>query len=171
MNEKLAHELHIPRWDEIPDMGLYMEQVVSLVNHALGPAVSEISYAPLTPNMVNNYVKAKIVGAPTNKKYDRLSVAQIIVVYLLKMCYSTEEASKLIDTGMAIARPNILYNRFCRAIEDAMRSVFEGNIALSNEHLPDRRLRYLLGNFALSFACKFYVQKVFLRDNTEEKGV
>ena len=163
--KKLIHELHIPRWNEIPDMGLYMEQVISLVNSVLGPTVDEISYAPLTPNMVNNYVKAKIVGAPSNKKYSRLSVAQIIVVYLLKMCFSTEEASKLIGIGMKMGRPNIIYNRFCKAIENAMRSVFDGNITLSDEHLPDRRFRYLLGNFALAFTCKFYVKKMFLKDD------
>ena len=163
MEHKLEMELHIPRWDQLPDMGLYMEQVVSLVNSTFGPACSDISYPPLTPNMVNNYVKAKIVEAPVNKRYGKLSVAQIIVVYILKMCYSTEEAGRLIEIGMEIGRPNIVYNRFCKAIEDAMQNVFGGEIYLSDEALPDRRYRYLMGNFALSFACKFYVHKVFLQ--------
>ena len=161
MDNQLKHKLHIPRWDELPDMGLYMEQVVSLVNSAIGPTMSEIGYPPLTSNMVNNYVKAKIVDAPVNKRYSRLSIAMIIVIYLLKMVYYTDEAHRLIQNGREMGRPSIVYNRFCRAVESAMQSVFDGSISLSDEHLPDRRMKYLMGNFALSFACKFYVQKVF----------
>ena len=171
MNSNKKTELHIPRWEQLPDMGLYMEQVVSLVNSTLGGTFDQISYAPLTSNMVNNYVKAKIVEAPVNKKYGRLSVAMIMVVYILKMCFSTEEVSQLIASGMELGRHNILYNRFCRAIEDAMRSVFSGDIRLSDEGLPDRRLKYLMGNFALTFACKFYVHKMFLQKQNETEGV
>jgi len=171
MDNKLKHELKIPRWDQIPDMGLYMEQVISFVNTALGPSLEEISYPPLTSNMVNNYVKAKIVEAPVNKRYSRLSVAMIIVVYILKMCYSTDEVSQLLGIGVKLVHPKIVYNRFCKAVETAVRDVFEGKIYLSDEGLPDRRYRYLLGNFALSFACKFYVHKVFLEGKDTVRGV
>lgn len=164
MENGLLHEFKIPRWEQLPGMGLYMEQVVELVNSALGPACGEIGYPPLTSNMVNNYVKARIVEPPVNKRYSRLSVAMIIVVYILKMCYFTDEISKLLEIGISLGNRRIVYNRFCKALEGAMSSVFGGRISLCDEGLPDRRFRYLLGNFALSFACKFYVHKVFLQE-------
>lgn len=156
--------LNIPRWEELPDIGLYMDQVVSYVLTVIKPVFEDGVSAALTPNMVNNYVKAKLVDAPIGKKYGRLAIAMIIVVCVLKVCYTTEEINKLISTSLGLGtKPNVLYNRFCRAIEGAVESVFSGNISLSDASLPDRRLKYLMGNFALSFACKFYVKKRFLQ--------
>ena len=68
MNKKLTNELKIPRWDELPEIDLYMDQLLSFIRESIGAAFDEIGYAPLTANMVNNYVKARIVEAPKNKR-------------------------------------------------------------------------------------------------------
>ena len=108
---------HIPRWEELPAVDLYMEQMITLINGQLGDFFSRVGVSLITKNMINNYVKAKIVNAPVNKRYPRTSVAMIIVVYILKSCYETEDVGKLIRMGLDLDAGNqLVYDRFCEAI-------------------------------------------------------
>ena len=50
-------EIHLPRWDELPELDLYMDQVVTLVERYLNPLMSQSKEKLLTKSMVNNYVK------------------------------------------------------------------------------------------------------------------
>ena len=161
IHDDTIKNFHIPRWNELPTLDLYMDQVIALIDTTLGAFFSEIGAASLTKNMVNNYVKAKIVDAPVNKKYPKLSVAMIIVVYILKNCYATDEIGKLIKLGISLEATEITYNRFCEAIENAVSDVFSGRVSICNEEIPGRDNKYLMENFALSFACKVYVQRTF----------
>lgn len=119
--------------------------------------------------MVNNYVKAKIVDAPVKKKYPRLSVAMIIVVCILKNCYATEEIGRLIRLGISLQDTARTYDRFCEAMENAVRLVFSGEVHLREESIPGRDNKYLMENFALSFAGKLYVQCMFLYPQPDTK--
>ena len=164
MKNKAAN-FHIPRWEELPAVDLYMEQVITLVNASLGDFFGCVGIAPVTKNMINNYVKAKIVQAPVNKRYPRISVAMIIVVYILKSCYETEDVGKLIRMGVDLdAGVELTYNRFCEAIENAVRDVFSGEVHIRDKQIAGRERKYLMENFALSFACKYYVQMNFLSE-------
>ena len=90
-------------------------------------------------------------------------MAMIVVIYLLKSCYSTEEIRKLIELGLSLSGNEITYNRFCDAIENAMFAVFGGSVHIEDMAEKGREQRYLMDNFALSFACKMYVQFVLKR--------
>ena len=125
IHDDTIKNFHIPRWNELPTQDLYMDQVIALIDTTLGAFFSEIGAASLTKNMVNNYVKAKIVDAPVNKKYPKLSVAMIIVVYILKNCYATDEIGKLIKLGISLEATEITYNRFCEAIENVFPMFFQ----------------------------------------------
>lgn len=169
MEKNPAAAFHIPRWDQLPAVDLYMEQVITLIHAALGDFFGSVGIAPITKNMINNYVKAKIVQAPVNKRYPRLSVAMIIVVYILKCCYETDDVGKLIRMGLDLeAGLETTYNRFCEAIENALNDVFGGEVHIRDEQIAGRERKYLMENFALSFACKCYVQMNFLE--TTENG-
>ena len=53
---------HIPRWNELPTVELYLDQVVKLINGVLAPYIN-FNLDPkdeselLTKTMINNYVK------------------------------------------------------------------------------------------------------------------
>ena len=149
----------IPRWEQLPAVDLYMDQVVAFVNSGMGRFFRHVGCQPLTKNMVNNYVKAKIIVPPVNKKYDRVSLAMIIVVYLLKTCFSTEEVARLIKLGQALPNNAATYDRFCASVESALYSVFSGRIHVDDVNKKGRERRYLMDNFALAFACKAYVHR------------
>ena len=165
--EQEIQALELPAWEILPDIGLYMDQVVTLMDRTFSPALPK---GEMTKSMVNNYVKSKIVDAPVNKKYPRLSVAMLVVVCILKNCYATEEIGKLIRLGISLQDTQITYNRFCEAIENAVRLVFDGEIHVREEALPGRDNKYLMENFALSFASKLYVQCMFLYPREQDKS-
>ena len=155
MDHRQADSFHIPRWEELPAVDLYMEQVITLIHSNLGAFFEQVGIQPITKNMINNYVKAKIVQAPVNKRYPRISVAMIIVVYILKSCYETEDVGKLIRMGVDLeAGVPLTYNRFCDAIENAVKAVFSGEVHIKDMQIPGRERKYLMENFALSFASK-----------------
>ena len=68
----------LPRWNELPDLELYMDQVTSLVGRYLKDD------RELTASMVNNYVKHKAMPAPVRKKYTREHLAYLVVICTLK---------------------------------------------------------------------------------------
>lgn len=156
--ENIPSEFHIPRWEELPNIDLYMDQVTVFIRSNLGSFFDFIGLPSLTKSMINNYVKARIIDPPVNKKYGILSMAMIVVVYILKSCYSTEEIRKLIDIGLELPNNQITYNRFCNAVESAVKAVFSGSIHVEDVNERGRERRYLVDTFALSFACKIYVQ-------------
>lgn len=159
---------HLPRWEELPNLDLYMDQVIAFVDGAIGDLFRKIDAPLLTKSMVNNYVKARIIEAPINKKYSKIAVASAIVVCILKSNFSVEEIGTLIRLGMGLGPVPVTYDRFCDAIEEALREVFCGNISLQNNYEKGRENRYLMGNFALSFACKYYTQLSFLSHQKKE---
>ncbi|MBO5517046.1 MAG: DUF1836 domain-containing protein [Firmicutes bacterium] len=166
MDHRQADSFHIPRWEELPAVDLYMEQVITLIHSNLGAFFEQVGIQPITKNMINNYVKAKIVQAPVNKRYPRIAVAMIIVVYILKSCYETEDVGKLIRMGVDLeAGVPLTYDRFCDAIENAVKAVFSGEVHIKDMQIPGREQKYLMENFALSFASKYYVQMNFLNHN------
>ncbi len=77
----------IPSWDGLPAIELYMDQVIILLNQYLGMIQDGESEA-ITKNMINNYVKMKVVPAPVKKKYSRTHIAYFILVCLMKQVFS-----------------------------------------------------------------------------------
>ena len=71
---------HCPRWRELPDMDLYMDQVVTLLNSSLQLFTQPHQGKPITSTMINNYVKHGIVNAPIKKRYMKRHVAYLFVV-------------------------------------------------------------------------------------------
>ena len=55
-----ARDYRMPRYKEIPNVGLYLEQTVKYINECLAPI--EIS---ITPSMLSNYVKKGYIDKKT----------------------------------------------------------------------------------------------------------
>ena len=70
---------HYPLWEELPEIELYLDQVLLYVNQ-----VTQSTLGPndkgLTASMVNNYVKHGHVAKPIKKKYNAAQVARLIEI-------------------------------------------------------------------------------------------
>ena len=83
----------LPEWDELPDFGLYMDQLVTYVARTF-PGIS--GRLDLTSSMINNYVKAGLIDKPTGKKYSREALAQLLMISLMKVSTPLDVMNKIL---------------------------------------------------------------------------
>jgi len=152
--------IRLPRWAELPDIDLYLEQVLSLLDKWLGDSFYYEGKKMMTKTMVNNYVKQKVINPPINKRYDRLSVASLFVVCILKTVYRMDDIAKLIHLALEVNAPDVSYDRFCDAVEQAVSIIYSG------EAFPGRgtlnEAQYLLQVVTQSFACTCFARDSYL---------
>ena len=78
-------------WDMIPDIGLYMDQVITLITRMYEPLYGEATEGYLSASMINNYVKSKLIPRPVGKKYNREQIALLSMIVALKQTSSMED--------------------------------------------------------------------------------
>ena len=71
---------HLPRWNELPEIDLYLDQVVNYLEKYLGILSSNDDDKIITKTMINNYVKQGIMPAPEKKKYGKTHIAYLMVI-------------------------------------------------------------------------------------------
>ena len=95
--ERFLDGFRLPGWDELPKIALYMDQVIGLINQYLGFFVYDPSEEKLlTPSMVNNYVKQRLLPAPVRKKYGRKHIALLLMVCTFKQSVSMAAMSEML---------------------------------------------------------------------------
>ena len=92
--EQEIRALELPEWEILPDIGLYMDQVVTLMDRTFSPTLPK---GEMTKSMVNNYVKVGMIPRPAGKKYDRDHLAMLIMIGVLKQALSMESISRLLE--------------------------------------------------------------------------
>ena len=117
---KSLADFHLPRWQQLPSMPLYLEQVLALLEEWLGPYLGKEDGTILTKTMINNYVKLHFVQPPIRRKYDRLTVASLFVIAVLKPVYTIEEIGYLIRLSLGHSDPTAAYDDFCDCAEAAV---------------------------------------------------
>ena len=156
-----VNNFHIPRWNELPNIDLYMDQVLNYIEGCLKDYIKvESNENIITKTMVNNYVKQAIILPPVNKKYTKLHIAELFVICILKQVYSIPEIKSLINLALNSNSAENSYNKFCDYLTDSLISTFNGTEYSSNSTLSSEQ--YLLKNVVQSFANKLYVQMTYL---------
>ena len=122
MDEMQSYRL--PRWEELPDIELYMDQVITLIERYLFPLVDHIDgdkNKGITSAMINNYVKLGMMPKPYKKRYERVHLAHMIVITVLKQVILIPEVKQGIYL-QTIMSGNIetAYDLFCDELEGAM---------------------------------------------------
>ena len=153
-------EFHIPRWEEIPDIDLYLDQTVTILEKYLENYVDNKNEKLITKTMINNYVKQQLLEPPINKKYTRKHIATLFVICILKQVYSITDISELIKLALKKHSIETSYNKFCDELEKCIATVFKGEDYIEDKFI--NKELYLLKNVVLSFANKLYVRKTFL---------
>ena len=125
--QHLLQTLHFPRYAELPDLGLYMDQVISVMEKYLAPFTLDEEENLITSTMINNYVKQRLIPAPSKKRYGSDHLAQLFICTLLKQVLTLSELDCILsalrsegcDLGAA-------YDSFCSELEIAIHTVFGG---------------------------------------------
>lgn len=156
----------LPRWTQLPDISLYLEQILELVNSSLENYLTvDKSGKILTQTMVNNYVKQGYVTPPVKKRYDKIALASLIVIATLKDIFTIREIFLLIELAIDVNEPQKSYDHFCKLIEESTRSALKQSVWNPIKTLGDPK--GICSAAASAFANKYYVNRVFLAEEKE----
>ena len=121
VQEGLA-EFRLPRYKEITDVGLYLEQTVKLVNTALSP----LGEPSLTTSMVSNYVKQKLLANPVKKQYYVDHIVTVFIIAVLKMAVALDDIRPALEELQGRGDMRAVYDAFCSEFEGWLAAVFFG---------------------------------------------
>ena len=146
MRSRLAESVrsfHIPRLGEIPDVGLYLEQVTRYVNQS----ITGCGLSPITASMVSNYVKQKIIPGPEKKAYGSC----------IKSVVAMDDIRALIGIQHETYDLPTAYHYFCEEFENLIRYVFGASDHLASVGQDESDEKELLRSALLSVTHKLYL--------------
>ncbi len=138
-------------WDDLPDIPLYMDQVVSYLSRQM---ISIGDGDPLTSAMINNYIKDGLVERANGKKYGQEHLAYLTAISALKQVMSVREMKVLTTVGREMRSPDKQYECFCNYLNQAMVDA-AGQIDedTADGDLPKLVLDLAMRSYAYGLAC------------------
>lgn len=148
-----VRDFRLPRYSEIPNVGLYLEQATKYIGEYLEP-LGEFS---LTPSMISNYVKKGLIANPVKKQYSREQIAYLFFIAVAKSVLSLDALTGFIRLQQHTYTLAQAYDYFCGEFENLLQFTFElkDTIDMSGEDTTDEK--------RLMFTCIVAaVQKIYL---------
>lgn len=152
-------DFRLPRYQEIPDVGLYLEQVAVYISEHLAP----LENITLTGSMISNYVKKGLLKSPVKKQYDRDQVAYLFFIAIAKSVISMEDIRLLFELQKKTYEPQRAYDYFCMEFENILQHVFGIKEQLDVIGVDDTDEKEMLRNTIITVAHKVYLDKYFAR--------
>ena len=147
--------LHLPEYKEIPDVGLYLEQVVRYVNAYLAP----LGEPELSPSMVSNYVKQRLIPAPQKKVYTAEQLARLMFIAAVKPVVPLEGLRLMFGIQEGSYALCTAYDYFCDEFENMLFAAF--GVAPAAQGLGETRsaAKDLLRNTVSAIVNKIYLDR------------
>ena len=111
----------LPAYAEIPNVGLYLEQVTKYLNEYLEP----LGCGTLTGSMVSNYVKKGLIASPVKKQYSRDQIAYLIFIAICKSVLSLDALDAFLRLQQRSYPLQRAYDYFVREFESLLLFTFE----------------------------------------------
>jgi len=102
----------LPKWDELPNLELYMDQVVALLKQYLTILSADEHDQVITASSINNYVRLKLMPPPYKKRYSRLHLAYLVVICTLKQSMSIADIQKILPANLPVEEVPQAYDEF-----------------------------------------------------------
>ena len=159
-------DIRLPRYREIPDVGLYLEQVTKYVSDSLAP----LGQGAVTGSMVSNYVKKGILASPVRKQYGLEQIAHLIYITVVKSVLPMEDIRLMLSIQKRTYDSAVAYDYFCTELENVLDYVFGRKPemdAVGVERTAGEKL--MLRNTIITVAHKVYLTRLcaVLRDQEE----
>ncbi len=155
---ELYKEYRAPRWEDFPDIELYMDQVISVLEKYLDLFASE-GEKVITSTMINNYVKQKLIPPPENKRYGRNQLAFLYVICILKKFMQLSRIRLLLENLNKGRDAEEAYLFFASQLDGAMQLVFEGAVPEAEELCDPAE--HCVRSAAAAFSVIVYSEAVF----------
>ena len=111
---------HMPRYKEIPNVGLYLDQTVQYINQCIAP----LGCSQVTTAMISNYVKQGSYVKPVKKLYYAEQIIHLLVIAIMKNVLSIENIHKLFHMQKGVYTDQVAYDYFCSELENMLLFIF-----------------------------------------------
>jgi hypothetical protein len=151
LKRRLAEE-RPDSWEDLPDIPLYMDQVVGYLSRQL---ISFEEGDGLTSAMINNYIKDGLLSRANGKKYDQEHLAYLTAISAMKQVLSVREMRALVTIGKEGRDTKKLYDFFCQTLDQAMNETADALDESTADHdLPKLVLTLALRSYVDGLACR-----------------
>ena len=156
----------LPRYAEIPTVGLYLEQTIKYINTFLSP----LGCLELTSSMVSNYVKKGLIPAPVRKQYYPEQICYLFFVALAKNLTSIENIDLLISVQRSTYSLPMSYDYMCEELENMLFYFFGLKDAPEDVGETESDEKNLLRGLIISAANVIYLNNYFefVREQNKE---
>lgn len=157
----------LPDWKTMPDIDLYMDQVMTYLERELAPLVVEGQEKMITTWMINNYVKGNLLPSPVQKKYSKEHLGYMFAICSIKQILSISDIALLFNYVREKQQDATDLYKFFRTTQAEMINsianetinkiqTFLGN----NEEISDLESEEYLHNLVLKLAIEAEVKKI-----------
>ena len=144
-------DFNMPRYQELPQVGLYLKQAADYINQCLAP----LGDVTLTSSMISNYVKHGLISRPQKKLYHQDQLAELMFIAVAK------NVLQLDNLKLAIHDTQTAYDYFCEELENVIRYVFGLQDQLAVVGHEDTEQKHMLRNLIMTVSHKSYLDKYF----------
>ena len=150
-------DFHLPRYEEIPNVGLYLEQITKYINEFLAP----FEDLTITASMISNYVKKGLVANPVKKQYNREQIAYLIFIAAAKSVLSLDDISLFLQMQKQTYSAQMAYDYFCLEFENVVQYIFGLKDTMEDVGIENSDEKVMLRNMIITVAHKLYLEKCF----------
>ncbi|MFQ8793346.1 MAG: DUF1836 domain-containing protein [Oscillospiraceae bacterium] len=145
----------LPRYEQIPDVGLYLEQTVRYVNSFLAP----LGEVELTASMASNYVKHKLLPAPRKKLYSAEQLARLMFIAAVKPVVPLDGLRLMFSIQAENYEIQTAYDYFCDEFENMLGAAFGVAPAMQGIGETESDEKDLLRNTITAVVNKVYLDR------------
>ena len=138
----------MPTFDQIPNVGLYLEQTTTFLNEYLEP----LDGTQLTSSMISNYVK---------KQYSREQLAYLFFIAISKTVLPLADLKVLVEIQRKTYTTRRAYEYFTEELDNALKYVFGTQETLKKIGRDKTEEKRMLDNIIMTAAHKIYLEKYF----------
>ncbi|MBP3647960.1 MAG: DUF1836 domain-containing protein [Clostridia bacterium] len=146
-------DFRLPRYDEIPSVGLYLEQVTKYISDYLKP----LTGVEITSSMISNYIKKKIVSNPVKKQYSQEQIAYLIFIAVVKTVVTIDDIKLMCSVQQKTYPVQVAYDYFCMELENMLQYVFDRKSELDMVGVESSGEKVMLRNSIITVAHKVYL--------------
>lgn len=147
----------LPRYDQIPTVGLYLKQVTTYLRQVVTPFAN----VKVTSSMVSNYVKHHLIDRPQHKLYSREQIAQLLFIVIAKNVLDQAELRTAIQIQMRTYDIEVAYNYFVAELQNVTEYVFGQRATLKKVGQDHTHQKEMLRNIIMAFAYQAYLHDYF----------
>lgn len=157
----------LPRYEQLPDMGLYLEQTSKYINQCLQP----LGCMEITGSMIRNYVKMGLVENPVKKQYYAGHIAHLLAITVLKSILSLEHISQLFERQRLVYSDQTAYDYFCMELENILYHRFGLKETVEDIGMTSSVIKEMMRSAVISVSHVIYIDACFAwlsaREGTE----